>query len=129
MITYPEDIKSAMKQLSDGKAEKAKELLETAMDTLVVDEEVIPIPVITAKSAIEEASKMDKKEKGKVLEQLKLAKEQLKMSYLLGYISNDDKVYDDLQRQIEKIEKEVKGKNKAEKLYDEAKAKLKRLFD
>jgi hypothetical protein len=63
------------------------------------------------------------------LEQLSLAKEQLKLASVLGYLSDDGKLHDDLQAQIEKIEKEVNGKNKAEKLYDELKAKLEGLFD
>lgn len=129
MITYPDDIKDATKQLSDGTVEKAKEILKTAMDTLVVEEEIIPLPLVTAKNAIEKASKMDKKKKGKVLEKLKLAKEQLQLASVLGYLSDDGKLHDDLQGQIEMIEKEVNGKNKAEKLYDKLKAKLERLFD
>ncbi|MBW2369144.1 MAG: YfdX family protein, partial [Deltaproteobacteria bacterium] len=44
-ITYPKAIKDAIRLLSDGTGGKAKELLETAMDTLVVDDEIIPIPV------------------------------------------------------------------------------------
>jgi len=129
MITYPDAIKDAIRQLSDGTVEKAKEILETAMDTLIIEEEIIPIPVITAKNAIEKASKMDKKKKGKVLEELKLAKEQLKLANVLGYLSDDGKLHDDLQGQIEKIEKEVKGENKVEKLYDKVKAKMEGLFD
>ena len=129
MVTYPEAIKDATRQLSDGTVEKAKEILETAMDTLVVDEEIISIPLVTAKNAIEKASKMDKKKKVKVLEQLKLAKEQLKLASVLGYLSDDGKLHDDLQAQMEKIEKEVTGKNKAEKLYDKLKAKMEGLFD
>ncbi len=129
MITYPDVIKDAIRQLSDGTAEKAKEILETAMDTLVVDEEIICIPLVTAKNAIEKASKMDKKKKGKVLEQLKVAKEQLKLASVLGYLSDDGKLHDDLQGQIEKIEKEVNGKNKAEKLYDKLKTRMEALFD
>jgi len=128
MATYPDAIKDATKQLSDGTVEKAKEILETAMDTLVVDEEIIAIPLIAAKNDIEKASKMDKNKKNKVLEKLKLAKEQLKLASVLGYFSDDGKLHDDLQGQIEKIEKEVNGKNKAEKLYDKLKAKLEKII-
>ena len=129
LITYPEAIKDATRQLSDGTVEKAKEILETAMDTLVVDEEIISIPLVTAKNAIEKASKMDKKKKVKVLEKLKLAKEQLKLASVLGYLSDDGKLHDDLQERIDKIEKEVRGKNKEENLYDKVKAKMEGLFD
>jgi hypothetical protein len=128
MATYPDAIKDATKQLSDGTVEKAKKTLETAMDTIVVDEEIIAIPLITAKNEIEKASKMDKDKKNKVLEKLKLAKEQLKLASVLGYLSDDGKLHDDLQGQIEKIEKEVNGKNKAEKLYDKLKAALKKII-
>jgi len=51
------------------------------------------------------------------------------LANVLGYLSEDGKLYDDLKGQIERIEKEVNGKNKAEKLYDELKAKLEGLFD
>lgn len=71
---------------------------------------------------MDQASKLDKKtEKIKVQELLKSAKEQLEIAKLLGYTDENSKDYEDLISQIKNLEKEVKGKNAVEKLYDKMK--------
>ncbi len=119
MGTYPEAIKLATKYLVDGRVEDAKSTLVTAMGTLVSEDAVIPLGLIRAASLIDQASKLDKgNEKEKIQKLITAAKHQLEIAKLLGYTDNESKAYADLNNQIENLEKEIKGKNAVEKLYE-----------
>ena len=119
MATYPDAIKLATKYLLEEKKEDAKAILITAINTLVTEDEIIPLGLIRSKSLVDQASKLDKKtDKNTVQELLKSAKEQLEIAKLLGYTDENSVAYEDLKGQVEALEKEVKGKNAVEKLYE-----------
>ncbi len=119
MGTYPDAIKLATKYLLKEKRDDAKAILITAINTLVTEDEIIPLGLIRSKSLVDQASKLDKKtEKNTVQELLKSAKEQLEIAKLLGYTDENSKAYENLKDQIEVLEKEIKGKNAVEKLYE-----------
>jgi len=125
VATYPDALKLAASYLHDGKTEQAREVLATALSTLVEDVVVVPIPIIKAVALIDTASKIAKTDKDSALDHLKIAKEELEKAQLLGYTSKSDVTYASLYEQIKKVEKEIKGKNKAEKLFEELIDKLK----
>jgi len=125
VATYPQALKLAASYLHDGKVDQAKEVLVTALSTLVEDVVVIPIPIVKATALIDTASKIAKKDKDQALKHLDLAKEELEKAELLGYTSKSDVTYKSLYKQIKKVKKEIKGKNKAEKLFEELINKLK----
>ncbi len=119
MGTYPDAIKLATKYLLEEKREDAKAILITAINTLVTEDEIIPLGLIRAKSLVDQASKLDKTtDKKTIQELLKSAKDQLEIAKLLGYTDENSAAYEDLKAQIEALEKEVKGKNAVEKLYE-----------
>ena len=119
MGTYPDAIKLATKYLLEEKREDAKAILITAINTLVTEDEIIPLGLIRAKSLVDQASKLDKTaDKKTIQELLKSAKDQLEIAKLLGYTDENSAAYEDLKGQIEALEKEVKGKNAVEKLYE-----------
>ena len=125
MKTYPDAIRQAIASLVNGKNDDAKAVLASAMSTLVVTEEVAaPIPLVTARSLVDEASKMDKSKKDDILATLQSAKDQLEVARLLGYLPEDAKQYAEMRDRIQKIESEVKGENKATAMYPELKAAL-----
>jgi len=66
-----------------------------------------------------------KKDNKKALEYLKEAKFNLKKAEALGYTSESDTTYKNLEESIEEIEKEVRGKSEARKLFEELLEKLK----
>ncbi len=123
--SYPDALKLAAKYLHDNKADEAKAVLATALSTLVEDVVVIPIPVLKADALIKAASKIAKTDKEQALKHLAQAKTELEKAKALGYTSKSDVTYKALEKAIEKTEKEIKGKNKAEKLFDELIEKLK----
>ena len=125
LASYPQALKLAASYLHEGKMKEAQDVLEMALNTLVTTKVVIPIPLVTAEALIHDAQKIAKKDKKQALKHLEFAKEELKKAKLLGYTSESDVTYKILDDAIEKVEKEIKGKNKAEKLFEDLLNKLK----
>jgi len=123
--SYPDALKLAAKYLHENKVDEAKAVLATALSTLVEDVVVIPIPVLKANALVIAASKIAKTDKEQALKHLAQAKAELEKAQALGYTSKSDVTYKALDEAIEKTEKEIKGKNKAEKLFEELIEKLK----
>ncbi len=122
--TYPDAIKLASKYIVDGKIDEARSVLSIALNSLVIKTVVIPLPIVRAADLIEEASKIAKTSKKQAIKYLDEAKKQLKIAQILGYGKDEADVYKDLQNRIESIEKEIKGKNKSAKLFEELNQKL-----
>jgi len=125
LASYPDALKLASKYIIDNQIEKAKEVLRVALSTFTEVEYVIPIPIVNALELISTASQIAKTNKEQALKHLEYASEELKKAEKLGYISSSDVTYKQLQELIEKTEKEIKGPNKAEKLFKELIEKLK----
>jgi alanyl-tRNA synthetase len=121
MAIYPLAAKDALKELEQKKAKEAFTTLVTALNSIVVETVVIPLPLITAQSLVDEASKLDKKEKEKALKLLDLAQDELEKAVLLGYTTKHAQEYKTLQKEIRNIQKEIKGKNGVAKLYERLK--------
>jgi tetratricopeptide (TPR) repeat protein len=124
LASYPKALKLAASYLHDNKMDEAKDVLEMALNTLVQTKVIIPIPLVTAEALVNDARKIAKKDKEQALKHLEMAKAELKKAELLGYTSKGDVTYKMLNEAIEKVEKEIKGKNKAEKLFEELLNKL-----
>ena len=129
LASYPKALKLAASYLHEGKLQEAKDVLEMALNTLVETKVVIPIPLITAEALIHDAKKIAKKDKKQALKHLELAQEELKKAQLLGYTSDSDITYKILDSAIRKVQKEIKGKNKAEKLFEDLLNKFKSFKD
>ncbi len=125
LASYPAALKLAAKFLHENKVTEAKRVLLAALNTFVEVDVVTPIGIIEAQSLIEAASKIAKKDKKLALSHLEEAKRALKKSEVLGYVSDSDTTYKMLNDAINAIEKEIRGKNEAAKLFDELIAKLK----
>ena len=126
LVTYPDALKLAAKYIHDNKLEKAKSVLEVALSTFDKTTTVIPLPLLKATDLINVSATLAKNgKKEEALKYLNAAEEQLDTAEALGYISHSSNTYKSLHEVIKHVRKEIKGKNKAEKLYDELKAKLK----
>ncbi len=125
LASYPAALKLAAKFLHENRIDEAKNVLNAALATFVEVDVITPIPLVQAIHLTEAAQKVAKKDKKKALEYLEEAKKALKKAEALGYVSESETTYKELNDMIEKVEKEVKGKNKAEKLFEELIAKLK----
>ncbi len=125
LATYPAALKQAAKYLQEGKTEDAKRVLLATLNTFVTVTDVTPIGILEAETLINAASKIAKTDKKLALSHLEQAKADLKRDEALGYTSTSDTTYKVLNDAISNVEKEIKGKNKAEKLFEDLKAKLK----
>jgi len=125
LASYPAALKLAAKFLHEDKVDEAKKVLLTALNTFVEVDVITPIGIIEAQSLIEAASKIAKKDKKLALSHLEEAKRALKKSEVLGYVSDSDTTYKMLNDAINAIEKEIRGKNEAAKLFDELIEKIK----
>jgi hypothetical protein len=129
MKIYPVATKKALALLKKGDTKGAFEAVATAMNSLVVAKAIIPTPLLVAQDLVIDASKLDKKKKEEAQNLLAAAKEELKRAELLGYVSRHEAAYKLLNDDIEKIQKEIKGKNMVEKLYEVIKKDFKSIID
>ncbi len=124
MKLYPISTKKALALLKKGDSKGALSALEEGFSTIVTTMSVIPTPILSAQSLVIAASELDKNKKEEAKKLLEAAKEELKRGELLGYTHRHASEYRALTQSINEIEKEIKGKNAVEKLYD----KLKKSF-
>jgi len=125
LATYPDALKLAAKYLHDGKTTEAIKVLDAALNTLVETQIVIPLPILKAEGLIKAASIIAKTDKEQALKHLDQAKKELVIAQTLGYVSTSSTTYKMLKEAIESVEKEIKGKNKAAKLFEELLNKIK----
>jgi tetratricopeptide (TPR) repeat protein len=130
LVTYPDALKLAAKYLHENKLDKAKSVLEVALTTFDKTTTVIPLPLLKATDLINVSASLSKNgKKEEALTYLKAAEDELDVAEALGYVSHSDTTYKALHKAIKNVRKEIKGKNKAEKLFDELKRELKDFKD
>jgi hypothetical protein len=125
LATYPDALKLASKHILEGKTKEAKEILKLALSTFTEVHQIIPLSLINTNHLVSLASDVAKKDKELALKYLKGASDELDKSEALGYISESSTTYNELHKLIEEVEKEIKGPNKAEKLFKDLSEKLK----
>jgi ribonuclease HII len=125
LVSYPDALKLAAKYIHDNKADKAKEVLYIALSTFTKVTEVVPIPLLESTDLIAAASRIAKEDKERAVKYLDAASDALDVAEKLGYVSKSTTTYKVLHEEIEKVQKEIRGKNEAEKLFEELKTKLK----
>ena len=124
--TYPVVIKAIIPLIEQEKFEEAKKLLVEALETLVIEKIVIPLPLLRAEQAIIRANELANKEnpnKDELKELLAYAKEQLELAEALGY-GKKDIDYKDIYEEVKKLE-EILGSDKStEDIFKTLKEKL-----
>lgn len=129
VATYPDAIKRAVKEINANQSKKARETLLVAMDSLIEEAVVTPLPIVLAHGAIKGAEQAQKTEKDKALRDLDYAAEQIETAKALGYFFDDKAEYKEINKTIKNLRHAVKGKSKTEKLFDDAKNTTKKLLD
>jgi len=123
--SYPDALKLAAKYVHSHEVDKAKEVLAIASSTFASVTEIVPIPLLKATDLIEASSVIAKEDKKRALAYLDAASENLKIAHALGYVSRSTTTYKIMQEQIEAVQKEIKGPNKTQKLFETLKTSLK----
>jgi hypothetical protein len=128
LATYPDTIKAVIPLIDKDKFDEAKVALQAALDTVVVINHVIALPVIRAEHLLREAEKLAETEKrsdkdNKVLSNLlENAEHQLKIAAALGY--GDQKQYKNFYQQIEEIQKKTDNGKSGKGFFDKVKHSL-----
>ena len=125
LASYPDALKEAAKLMDEGKSEAAKEVLELALSTVVLEEEYLPIPILKARGLIEDASTESDKERAMQL--LADARNQLKLSQELGY-EEADVEYDELKQELKKLEWQINTGENSHHRFRDLKAKVTNFF-
>jgi len=126
LTTYPDAMKVAAILLDEDKMDEAKIALYTALNTLVIEKEIIPLPILRAEVMIAAAQSEDAKDEDKkkeVLNLLENAEYQLIMAEELGY-GKRDKEYKELNSSIKELMKSVETDGDSQGLFDKLKNKL-----
>jgi len=118
LATYPDALKLAAKYLHKGNTKEAKEVLITAMNTIVENTIIMPIPLLEVEYLVKESKEVLKTDKELALKHLSLAKKELKKAEVLGYLSKSEVTYKKLQTQIDELVKQIEGNKKSESFYE-----------
>jgi hypothetical protein len=116
--SYPDALKLAAKYIEQNKPKQAKDVMAVALSTFYNVTEIVPLPLVKAVDLITYVSAHNKEDKKRADELLEAAKDQLKVAEYLGYVSKSEVTYKVLHSKIKDIRKEIKGKNRPEKLFD-----------
>ena len=125
--TYPVVMKAIVPLVEQGKFKEAKALLVEALETLIIEKVVIPLPILRAEKTVIKASELtkedDKANKEELSKLLAYAKEQLLLAQALGYgkIETD---YKELFEEIANIESKLKGEEGTKGIFENLKTKL-----
>lgn len=133
LATYPDAITAIAPLIDEGKIDEAKESLQTALNTIVVSEHVVPLPVLRAEALLDQAEELtvkadrsedENEELGTILTE---ARNQLEMAELLGYGSEDE--YEDLYAQLIEIESSTSDGKSGTGFFDSMKESMSGLWD
>jgi len=139
MATYPDAMRLAAKLMHEGKNREAAVILAQALNTLVIKEDILPLPVLRAQEYIHQAvlvmnnDKTFKENKELLLALLDAADYQLKLAEAMGY-GKRDKEYKELADAISRLKKyiekdrERKTRKNLLKLEEKLKKFKERLF-
>ena len=111
IATYPDAMRISAALLEEGKKEEALALLVRSLNTLIVEKQVLPLPILRAEEFIKLGAEIlageEKNKKEVALVYLDNADYQLQLAEALGY-GKKDKEYKDLYKAIKELKKMVK---------------------
>jgi hypothetical protein len=108
LATYPMALQDAARLLEQKKPDEATAVLSAALNTLVVIDRGIPLPIAIAEAAVIEAQGLRDKDKATAEKLLTVARNELERAKLLGYAGNDPE-YEALGSAIDDVERQLRG--------------------
>ena len=108
LAAYKVALEKAARLLEQKNIDEASSVLTTFLNTLVVVNQTIPIPIINAKVMLKVAEQKYKKDKDTALNFINKAQNELERSKELGYTRNAEE-YKDIDKSIKDLKKQIKG--------------------
>jgi hypothetical protein len=133
LASYPDALKKSAKLIEDGKLDQAKSTLQGALNTLLVVETLIPLPVLNAQLLLKDAEALAAKkdrsgeENKQLTTQLDAAKVELQFAEALGYGTKGD--FKNLYTQLSDIEGKTTNGKFASGIFNKIKSSLSNLSD
>ncbi len=122
LATYPAALSESARLLDQNKNQDAGNVLLAALNTLVIVDHVVPLPLILAQAAIS-AADSQRQNKDVALPLLNAARNELNRSRALGYMS-DDPDYRALDKQISDLESAINGKHDVSTMFSQLRDKI-----
>jgi YfdX protein len=123
LASYPAALSDAAKALDQANTSGASNTLLTALNTLVVVEQVVPLPIILARTAITQAEQKSKTDKNAAQTLLEVARKELDRGKALGYNTGADE-YASLDKEISNLQKQVRAGSDTGSLFARLRAEL-----
>jgi len=127
LASYPDAIKQAARLLDEKKKEEARLVLMTALRTLVVIDQVTPLPLLLVREAINEAQARRDKDKASAQVFLETARYELDRAMSLGYAAQDPE-YKALKDEISTIQKQLKKDEDTSSLFTKLRDRMSALL-
>ena len=124
--TFPDAMKAAAALIENNQMEDANLVIYEPLNTLVVGERYIPLPILRAEVVLKKAELVDAQEEGKkeeVLQLLNNAEYQLILAEELGYGKRDQE-YQELSEAIEGIKDSVEEDGESQGLFKSLRNKI-----
>ena len=128
--TYLDAIKEAVRLVDKNQIEEAKKVLQDALNTLVITQTIIPIPLARAQQLLMEAEKLSKDKESftpdKVNKIVQNAREDLRLAEALGYgTANDFKA---LYKHLAQLEKVTSGGKSTQDMFEKVRLLVSDLY-
>jgi hypothetical protein len=129
LATYPAAIRSVAPLIDAGKTEDAKAALSTALNTLVVETLIVPLPQVRADVMLTEAQNLAAKgnltdaDKTRLRGLIESARTEIQLAETLGYGTKDD--FKPLYAQIDDVRKKADAGESGRGLFDKLKQSVK----
>jgi hypothetical protein len=113
LATYPAAIKAVAPLIDAGKTEEAKGALEAALNTLVIETVIIPLPGIRAQALLHQAEQIANKnnrsqdDNQRARQFIEATRTELQLAQVLGYGSKED--YKPLYAQLDDVQKKTEN--------------------
>ncbi len=130
LSTFPDGLKQALTLFDKNKTQQAQQVLLNMMNSLVVNQVIIPLPILRAQVMMAESRNLfnKKEDKSKVTNLLENADYQLKLAQALGY-GNFDKEYTDISKDIAHVKSSVKKGNASQDIFEKLMEKTEKFKD
>lgn len=130
LASYPSAIKAVAPLIDAGKTEEAEAALEAALNTLVVDTFVIPLPRVRAEALLQQAEQLSSKasrtsaDDQRLHNLLNATRTQIQLAEALGYGTKDD--YKPLYAQLDEVQKKAESGQSNKSLFNRIEDSIKR---
>ncbi len=111
LATYPDAIKDAVPMIDAGKIDEAKAQLELALNLLVVEDKILPLPAMRARALLREAETLAEnaqrtaEQNQRLRELITEVRKQIALGSTLGYF--DEQTVDSMYDELSSIEKKT----------------------